>query len=99
MPAVEQMLAQVAAEDPLAQDALLLEAPARRPREDEAPEQGYQLPVLAEDWFDRRHCHRPAKRYGHLEKESSRNDSAEQCSDVLEYLTNFRKSGLLSCVT
>ena len=46
---VEQVLAQVAAEDALLEDAGLLEFAAGWPREDEGTEEGDQLAVLAED--------------------------------------------------
>lgn len=51
------MFSEVAAEDALLEDALLLEAAARGSRQDEAAEQRDQLAVLAEDWLDGSHRH------------------------------------------
>jgi hypothetical protein len=50
---VEEMLAQIAAEDALLENAALLQLAARGPTQDEAPKEGDELPVLAEHGFGR----------------------------------------------
>ena len=47
------MLRQVASEDPLLEDAALLELPPGRAAEDEAPEEGDELSVLPQDGLGR----------------------------------------------
>lgn len=53
------MLAQIAAEDALAQYAALFEAAARRPVQNETPKERYQLAVPPQYRFDRRQRQRP----------------------------------------
>jgi hypothetical protein len=50
---VEEMLAQIAAENALFENAALLQLPARGPTQDKAPEEGDELPVLPEHGFGR----------------------------------------------
>ncbi len=50
---VEEMLAQIAAENALLENAALLQLAARGPTQDKAPEKGDELPVLAEHRFGR----------------------------------------------